>query len=1154
MLKQITLSLLRPKKNVILSFFCTIFLFNFSIGQDLSSLKKISNSYNQKEIAKQKEQIEKKYQASEKRVKIYLKNNPTQQRFYTLKGVQYYIKDIRKDGTPIIINTKNRESSDVIKTSSLYNGGSVGVNIQGQGMIAGVWDGGLVRTSHELLTGKTSQVDGATTLSDHATHVTGTFTGASIPAKPEARGIAFQATARTYFWDNDVAEYSDFGSAGNLVSNHSYGRGNTSEPIWSFGAYDADARTLDAVLALRPNYLQCWAGGNEQTSNNNVPNKQGYDVMTGTSASKNVLTVGAVDKDGNMSEFSNWGPTDDGRIKPDICAKGVSVTSSYSTSDNAYNTGDGTSYASPAVAGAALLLQQYHNSLFGSYMESAGVKGLLLHTATDLGAAGPDYKFGWGLLNAERAALVLKNSNNLISTPNSSTKFAKLTTNPNVGESVTYTVRAKGGEMLSSSICWVDDAGAEQLESEGVDPVSGRLIYDFDIKIIDLVTNQEYFPWKGAGMANRTQLSTRNSVNNIDNFEKVDIDAPIAGREYRIVITKATGSPVNVRNINLVVTGLESTVATSTTWNGTAWSNGLPTSSLDAVIESNTAPASFTCKNLEIKSGFTLDGNGITITLNGDLKNDGNGISGNGSLIIANNSALTGANSLNFSGNLTVSNGFTLTTNGKLILKSNATNTGSIGNSQGTISGNVTIERYIPGGTRRFRFLSHPFNTARPINILSGLSYTGAGGTGNGFTHTTATNNPSVFSFTTSNADGTGNDAGWTAISNATTANWGVGQGIRILVRGTLNEGFGTNTYTPSATTISMTGVINSGNVNVPLVLGGTGASANFNLVGNPYPSAVNVGAIINSNNDLNKTIYLRNPSTGSYHIKDLSLVANADYSIPANAAFFVVPTASTSLAFAETNKVATPSTDVVFNQPTNDPLPYLELQTLVNQDVYDNMYIKFDKNWSAKFDRKTDATKAQNDFVNVYAISEEGRKLAVDARSFIDKSIIPLGVTLNSGSRTLTIKASTFNIDNDLYEVTLFDKLTNTKTVLSKDASYSFVVNMNEANSYGDDRLQLLLSSKKAVQPINDVIAAGFKAKLQSTIIGGQIAVNLENAVGKTTIKVVNSSGQIVVSKDASNITSGTVNIAGSTLGKGVYFVQVQNGSTAVTLKATKP
>ncbi|MFY7899904.1 MAG: T9SS type A sorting domain-containing protein, partial [Chitinophagaceae bacterium] len=504
-------------------------------------------------------------------------------------------------------------------------------------------------------------------------------------------------------------------------------------------------------------------------------------------------------------------------------------------------------------------------------------------------------------------------------------------------------------------------------------------------------------------------------------------------------------------------------------------------------------------------------------------------------------------------GSLTVASGATLTTGGLLTLNSDASGTARVANSAGTISGNVIVQRYIPGGNRRFRLLSHPFNAARPLNILSGVSYTGNGGTTNGFTHTTSTNNPSVFSFTTANANSASNNGGWTAFSDAITANWGVGQGVRILVRGTFGEGLDGNAYTPSPTTISMTGAVNIGAVNVPLVLGGTGSAENFNLVGNPYPSPVNIEDVVAANANVSKTIYLRNPSTGSYITKDLSVLANADYSIPANAAFFVVPTSATNLSFDEANKVGTASSDVVFNQPSNDPLPYIELQTLVGNEVYDNMYIKFNKSWSSKFDIKTDAAKAQNDFVNVYAISEEGNRLAVDARSFVHNSIIPLGVSLNSGSRTLTIKASTFNLDADKYEVVLLDKLTNTKTTLTKDASYSFTVNMSEANTYGDDRLQLLLTTKNTNQPI-DVIATGFKAKLQSTIISNQIAVNLENASSKTTIKVVNALGQVVISKDASNITAGTVTIGTTELSKGLYFVQVQSGENAVTLKATKP
>jgi hypothetical protein len=350
-----------------------------------------------------------------------------------------------------------------------------------------------------------------------------------------------------------------------------------------------------------------------------------------------------------------------------------------------------------------------------------------------------------------------------------------------------------------------------------------------------------------------------------------------------------------------------------------------------------------------------------------------------------------------------------------------------------------------------------------------------------------------------------------------------------------------------------MTGSINIGNVNIPLVLGGTGGTANFNLVGNPYPSAVNIEDIISANADVNKTIYLRNPSTGSYHTKDLSLVANADYAIPSSAAFFVVPTAATSLVFTEGNKVSTPTSDVVFNEIAKDPTAYIELQTLVGTEVYDNMYVKFNALWSNKFENKVDATKAQNDFVNVYSISEEGKQLSVDARPFVHQSQIPLGVRLNSGSRTLSIKASSVNIDESVYEIVLLDKLTNIQTVLTKDATYSFTVNMSDATTYGNERLVLLLNRKATVTAVTDIATNSFVAKLQSTIIDNKLLINLANATGKTSIRVVNALGQTIATREVNNIVTGIVEISSDKLSKGLYYIQVQNGSNKHSLTATK-
>ena len=106
-----------------------------------------------------------------------------------------------------------------------------------------------------------------------------------------------------------------------------------------------------------------------------------------------------------MEGYSSWGPTDDGRIKPDLVANGYSLYSSYSSGTASYAYSSGTSMAAPNATGTAqLLLSLYTSMKPGEYMRASTLKGLLIHTADDLGTAGPDYKFGWGLVNAKAAA------------------------------------------------------------------------------------------------------------------------------------------------------------------------------------------------------------------------------------------------------------------------------------------------------------------------------------------------------------------------------------------------------------------------------------------------------------------------------------------------------------------------------------------------------------------------------------------------------------------------------------------------------------------------------------------------------------------------------------------------------------------------------
>lgn len=111
-----------------------------------------------------------------------------------------------------------------------------------------------------------------------------------------------------------------------------------------------------------------------------------------------VIAVGAVDASGQIASFSSPGPTSDGRTKPEVCALGIdNWIADQSSGSDSYTTGDGTSFATPLVAGVAALLLEIHRD-----WTPAQVRSALLSTSSQ--SQNPDNDFGWGIVNAVLAA------------------------------------------------------------------------------------------------------------------------------------------------------------------------------------------------------------------------------------------------------------------------------------------------------------------------------------------------------------------------------------------------------------------------------------------------------------------------------------------------------------------------------------------------------------------------------------------------------------------------------------------------------------------------------------------------------------------------------------------------------------------------------
>ncbi|MBN9382373.1 MAG: S8 family peptidase [Chitinophagaceae bacterium] len=554
------------------------------------------------------------------------------------QGRKAYLVGVSRTGHPIYITTNdNIISAATIRTTALWPGGSTGLGLSGSASymsgLIGVWDEGKVRPTHVELNNRVTQVDGASTLIDHSTHVAGTLIAAGV--NPMAKGMSFGAlNLKAYDFFSDQSEMMD--AAGNhdmLVSNHSYSitagwyfngdqnrwqwYGNNGDSIdVNFGLYDNDTRVWDSIAYYAPFYLMAKAAGNNRTVNGPQPtdasqtyyyfnngnwvsatrqagkisNNDGYMIIPTYGNAKNILTVGAVNpipsgynqpSDVLITDFSSWGPTGDGRIKPDVVADGANVLSSISTADNAYDVYSGTSMASPAAAGSAFLLQEYWSKLHGGaghFMRSATLKGLLIHTADEAGPnPGPDYQYGWGLLNIQKAASVITSDTSAKRDQMIEEKQLINTTH----DADSFTVVASGAAPLTATISWTDPPGVPVTNiTSNFHDVGVKLINDLDLRITDVTSGTVYQPWVLAP-TNPTAAATRGD-NFRDNVEKVQVDNPIAGRTYKIKITHKgvlkQGTPTGSQAYSLLVSGAGGT--TYCTSNGSATGTSITNVSL----------------------------------------------------------------------------------------------------------------------------------------------------------------------------------------------------------------------------------------------------------------------------------------------------------------------------------------------------------------------------------------------------------------------------------------------------------------------------------------------------------------------------------------------------------------------------------------------
>lgn len=498
-----------------------------------------------------------------------------------------------ENGMPRFNITYNAVAADTISVDELWPSGSSGLSITGSNTVMGIWDGGDVLTNHyEFVSGAASRAqdkDGTSSLPPdfHPTAVAGTMMAQGV-GYAAAKGMAYLGQLWTYDWFQDLETEMNSAYANNVrLSNHSYGQqagwgtvvlGDGSvtncwfgdlaisgSESYLFGRYEELCSNVDAVAYGNPLSLPVWAAGNERDdaappagswyvtftngtpiwSNGSRPNdyfQGGFDTIADRGLAKNVLSIGAVYKIAggysgtgsvNIAGFSSCGPSDDGRVKPDVVATGVGLftpilyppdpTNPYYYTTNA----SGTSFSSPSAAGAVGLLVDLRKRLVPEFPYLAStLKGIILHTADDASTRGPDYRTGWGLINADTAASLVQNDHDT-----GGKQFIKEVSLLNSND-IEFAVTATGGVPLKVTICWTDPADAVQPVQ--LDPTNRVLVNDLDLRIIG-PTGVTNLPWI-LNSSNPSNAATTGD-NYRDNVEQVVITNVAAGTQYVVRVT-----------------------------------------------------------------------------------------------------------------------------------------------------------------------------------------------------------------------------------------------------------------------------------------------------------------------------------------------------------------------------------------------------------------------------------------------------------------------------------------------------------------------------------------------------------------------------------------------------------------------------------------
>lgn len=379
-----------------------------------------------------------------------------------------------------------------------YNGEGINVMMQDDGLVGPHIDR-QGRLDQSNCSGCSSSAS-----NDHGDHVSGTIMGAGN-LDPKAKGMADGAFLYVYGSSNN--NYNDVPSLYQnndvVITSKSYSNGCNA-------GYTSLAQDLDEQINSHPSLIHVFSAGNDGSSDCGYGAGSGWGNVTGGhKQGKNVIATANLSQTSILASSSSRGPAADGRIKPDIGAKGTNV---YSTEyNNTYGTKTGTSMSCPGISGVmAQLYHAYKNLNQNQNPNSALMKCVLLNSANDIGNPGPDFKNGWGEVNADQALNILED-NNYFSNSISQTSIN------------THDINVPSGvREMNVMIYWHDKEASAN--------ASIALVNNLNMSLSDPSSNI-YFPWlldptPNANILNQNALT---GVDDLNNMEQITIINPNAG-------------------------------------------------------------------------------------------------------------------------------------------------------------------------------------------------------------------------------------------------------------------------------------------------------------------------------------------------------------------------------------------------------------------------------------------------------------------------------------------------------------------------------------------------------------------------------------------------------------------------------------------------